>query len=82
MQRRRLDVALERALRVFCAPGADGEGEVVLADEGLADHVGICKGYSGVREKIIEVDSFIGRDLQEGQFGGGNDGTGSDERVG
>lgn len=60
---RRLDMALERTLRVFGAPGTDGVGKVMLADQSLANYVGISKRGSWVRKEVCEVDALIGSDL-------------------
>lgn len=41
---RLLNVLSEKIGWVFCAPGRDCVGEIVFADEGFADDVGIRKG--------------------------------------
>lgn len=40
---RGLDVPLKRALWVFDGPGTDGIGEVVLADQGFSDNIGVSE---------------------------------------
>ena len=62
----RLDVALERALREFGAPGTDGVGEVMLADESFSNHVGVSERCGWVRKKVCEVNFLIGSNLYEG----------------
>ncbi len=48
----------------------DGVGEVVFADQGFADDVGVCEGGGWVREEVREVDLFVGSYLKEwGRWG-------------
>lgn len=60
---RRLNVALERAIRKFGAPGTDGVGKVMLADQSLSNHVRVCERSDTVRKEMCEVDIFIRSNL-------------------
>lgn len=65
----RLHVVAEKGGGVFCAPGQDGVGEIVFADEGFAEKVGVGEGCGGMTEEVGEVDGFVRGDLEEGRCG-------------
>jgi hypothetical protein len=74
-------MALKQVLWVFGAPGSDSVGQVMLPNQGLPDHVRVSERRSGVCEEMIEVDGFVGSDLEEGQCGGGYGGKRFDKFV-
>jgi hypothetical protein len=47
---------------VFGEVVCDCVGEVVLADKGLADDVGVGEGGGGVCEDAVEGEGFVGED--------------------
>lgn len=44
-------------------------GEIVLADKGFTENVGVGEGGGGMGEEVGEVDGFVRGDLEEGRCG-------------
>lgn len=41
--------------------------EVVFPNQGFADNIGVCEGCGGMGEDVVEVEGFVGGDLEEGR---------------
>lgn len=76
MQRRLHDMPLQQTLRELRGPGTDSECEVMFADQGFANHIGVCEGCGWVGEEVGEVEGFVRSDLEEGGGRGREGGEG------